>query len=65
MRNAAKENQKQKVNKMDKELKAKQNQKVKKYLFGERQTDNNPKKVNILVLLIEFQDYKHNSIQPD
>lgn len=65
MRNAAKENQKQKINKMDKELKAKQNQKVKKYLFEQRNTDNNPKKVNVLVLLIEYQDYKHNSIQPE
>ncbi|CDF59282.1 Metalloprotease, putative zinc-binding domain [Thermobrachium celere DSM 8682] len=65
MRNAAKENIKQKINKMDKQLKAKQNQAVKKYVFEKRKPDANPKKVNILVLLIEYQDYKHNSIMPE
>lgn len=65
MRNASKENIKQKINKMDKQLKAKQNQAVKKYVFEKRKPDANPKKVNILVLLIEYQDYKHNSIMPE
>lgn len=65
MKAGAKANAKISVSKMDKELKAKQNQKVQKYNFEQSQKDNNPKKVNVLTLLVDYQDYKHNSIQKD
>lgn len=65
MRETAKENLKYKPNKMDRKLKSIQNQKIKKYVFEKSQPDNNPKKVNILVLLVEYQDYKHNQIKPE
>lgn len=64
MQDRAKGNQNLKQSKMERELKAKQNQKVQKYKFDASQPDTNPKKVNILTLLVDFQDYKHNSIQP-
>lgn len=63
MQDAAKANQNEKPSKMERDLKAKQNQKVQKYKFDNQTTDMNPKNVNILVLLVEFSDYKHNMIQ--
>lgn len=65
MQDSAKANEKQKPTKMERDLKAKQNQKVQKYKFESSQPDNNPKEVNILTLLVDFNDYKHNNIQPD
>ena len=65
MQDSAKGNEKNKPSKMEKELKAKQNQKVDKLKFGQSTLDTNPKEVNILTLLVDFQDYKHNSIEPD
>ena len=65
MQDSAKANKQNKPSKMEKELKAKQNQKVEKYKFAESTPDTNPKEVNILTLLVDFQDYKHNSIQAD
>ncbi|MEG0773995.1 immune inhibitor A domain-containing protein [Clostridium sp.] len=65
MQDSAKANENQQPTKMDRELKAKQNQKVQKYKFDPSQPDTNPKEVNVLTLLVDFQDYKHNSIQPD
>jgi immune inhibitor A len=65
MQNAAKANQKMQPSKMVRDLKAKQNQKVQKYEFEKSNPDSNPKKVNVLVLLAEFQDYKHSNIQPE
>lgn len=64
MQDSAKANEQNKPSKMERELKAKQNQKVEKYKFGESTPDTNPKEVNVLTLLVDFQDYKHNSIQP-
>lgn len=65
MQNAAKENAKQKPSKMERVLKEKQNQKVQKYKFEQSKPDTNPKTVNILTLLVDFKDYKYNSIQSD
>ncbi len=62
MSKAAKSNKNIKLSKMERDLKAKQNQKVQKYIFEQSKPDANPKKVNVLVLLVEYQDYKHNSI---
>lgn len=64
MKAAAKENLNYKPSKMDRKLKSIQKQKINKYIFEKSQPDNNPKKVNILVLLVEYQDYKHNQIKP-
>ncbi|MDF2591598.1 MAG: family metalloprotease protein, partial [Clostridia bacterium] len=64
MQNAAMTNQAEKPSKMERDLKSKQNQKVKKYIFDKQTTDNNPKEVSVLVLLADFADYKHSSIQP-
>lgn len=58
-------NQKEKPIKMERDLKAKQNEKVQKYVFEQSQTDNNPKRINVLVLLVEYSDYAHSSIQPE
>ncbi|TDT61006.1 immune inhibitor A domain-containing protein [Fonticella tunisiensis] len=63
MQERSKGNQKQKPLKMERNLKAKQSQRVQKYVFEKSKPDLNPKKVNILVLLVEYSDYKHNSIQ--
>jgi immune inhibitor A len=65
MQDVAKANQKMQPSKMERDLMAKQNQKVQKYKFDQSKPDTNPKKVNVLVLLADFQDYKHNSIQTD
>jgi immune inhibitor A len=65
MQKAAKGNQSMQPSKMARDLKAKQNQKVQKYDFEKSKPDTNPKKVNVLVLLAEFSDYKHSQIQPD
>ncbi|EQB87363.1 immune inhibitor A [Clostridium punense] len=65
MQESTKENEKQKPSKLERDLKAKQNQKVQKYKFDPRQPDTNPKEVNILTLLVDFKDYKHNNIKPD
>ncbi|MCM0649815.1 immune inhibitor A [Clostridium swellfunianum] len=64
MQEAAKANKKLPISKFERDLKAKQNQRVEKYKFEKRTTDTNPKKVNVLTLLVDYQDYKHNSIQP-
>lgn len=60
---ANKENTKS-MTKLDRQLKAKKNQRVQKYKFKETQKDTNPKKVNILVVLMEYSDFKHNNIKP-
>lgn len=62
---AAKANKAIKLTKAEKELAAKQNQKVQKLKFEPKSTDTTPKKVKVLALLVDYQDYKHNSIQPD
>lgn len=64
MKTASQSNKKIPLSKMEKNLKGKQNQKVQKYLFDKSTPDTNPKKVNVLVLLVDYKDYKHNSIQP-
>ena len=65
MQDKAKSNQKIQPSKMDRDLMAKQNQKVQKYKFDQSKPDTNPKNVNVLVLLVDYQDYKHNNIQPE
>lgn len=65
MNKAAKANKKLPTTKMERDLVAKQNQRVEKYKFEGRTPDTNPKKVNVLTLLVDFSDYKHNSIQSD
>jgi immune inhibitor A len=65
MNKAAKANKKLPTTKMERDLAAKQNQSVQKYKFEGRTPDTNPKKVNVLTLLVDFQDYKNNSIQPE
>ncbi|MDF2520427.1 MAG: Secreted protease metal-dependent protease [Clostridia bacterium] len=65
MQEKAKANQNVKPSKLERDLKAKQNQKVQKYVFDKQTPDNNPMKVNILVLLVEYADYKHSMIQAD
>ncbi|WP_139905583.1 immune inhibitor A domain-containing protein [Clostridium thermarum] len=64
MQKTSKANKKLPVSKAERELKAKHNQKVQKSKFGQSIPDNNTKTVNILALLVDFQDYKHNSIKP-
>ncbi len=64
MKEKAKGNEKIVPSKMQRDLKAKQNQKVQKYKFEQSTTDTSPKKVNVLTLLVDFKDYKHNSIEP-
>ncbi|WP_163193100.1 immune inhibitor A domain-containing protein [Clostridium thermarum] len=64
MQKASKANKKLPVTKAERELKAKENQRVQKSKFGQSTPDNNTKTVNILALLVDFQDYKHNSIKP-
>ena len=64
MQKAAKANAKEKPSKMERELKAKQNEKVQKYKFDPSKPDTTPKEVTILTLLVDFSDYKNNSIQP-
>lgn len=64
MQDSAKANQKLPQSKLDRDLKAKQNQAVQKYKFDQSKPDTNPKKVNVLVLLVDFKDFKHNSIKP-
>jgi immune inhibitor A len=64
MQDAAKANGKETPTKFERELRAKQSQKVQKYKFEQSNPDTNPKKVKILALLVDFQDYKRNSIQP-
>jgi immune inhibitor A len=65
MQKASKANKNLPESKLARDLKAKQNQKVQKYQFEQSTPDTNPKKVNILTLLVDFSDYKHNSIQPE
>lgn len=65
MQKAAQANAKEKPSKMERELKAKQKEKVQKYKFEPSKQDINPKEVNILTILVDFNDYKHNSIKPD
>jgi immune inhibitor A len=65
MQDASKANKKIPITKMERDLAAKQNQKVEKYKFEGRTPDTNPKKVNVLTLLVDFSDYKHNSILPE
>jgi immune inhibitor A len=65
MQDAAKANENMQPSKLERDLKAKQNQKVQKYQFDQSKPDTNPKKVNILVLLVDYQDYKHSQIQPN
>lgn len=64
MQDAAKANQKMQPSKMERDLKAKQNQKVQKYQFDKSKPDTNPKKVNVLVLLVDYKDYNHTQILP-
>lgn len=64
MQEAAKANGNLKPSKMDSQLKAKQNQAVQKYKFDQSKPDTNPKKVNVLVLLVNYNDYSFNQIDP-
>jgi immune inhibitor A len=64
MQDSAKANEKIPVTKLERELKAKENQRVQKYKFDSSQPDNKPKEVNILTLLVDYSDYKNNKIQP-
>jgi immune inhibitor A len=64
MQDSAKANEKIPVTKLERELRAKENQRAQKYKFDPSQQDNNPKEVNILTLLVDYADYKNNQIQP-
>ncbi len=64
MKEKAKGNDKVKPSKMDRDLKAKQSERVQKYKFEQTTTDSSPKKVNVLTLLVDYKDYKHDSIEP-
>lgn len=65
MQDAAKANGSLKPSKMDSELKAKQNERVQKYNFEQSKPDTTPKKVNVLVLLVNYSDYSFNQIDPE
>jgi immune inhibitor A len=65
MREGAKNNEKAPILKMEKDLKAKQSERVQKYKFEQSTPDLSPKEVNILTVLVDFKDYKYNSIQPN
>lgn len=64
MQDKSKGNQNLPATRLEKEFTGKLNQRVQKYKFEKSTTDKNPKTVNVLTLLVDFQDYKHNSIQP-
>ena len=64
MQESAKANEKMPVTKLERELQAKENQRVQKSKFDPSQKDNNPKEVNVLTLLVDYADYKNNSIKP-
>lgn len=65
MREGAKNNEKAPILKMEKDLKAKQSERVQKYKFEQSTPDLSPKEVKILTVLVDFKDYKYNSIQPN
>lgn len=64
MNELAKHNNNQNINKKEKEFKSKEKKNTKKQNQKQIKASNEITEVNVLTVLVEFDDYKHNQIKP-